>query len=122
MQMQPKAQWEGQSLIGNTFRVEWQRRHDVAMMTCNHLKNPWNDNQPVRIARDGQEMPSDIGEQIVDAIESSAKANGVMGPREHLHLPFASPFFLLPPLPSFRKTIANCDQLSTWLGPMTICL
>ena len=68
--------------MGSSFEVEWQRRYDLVMRSCDHLINPWNENKPVRIARDGQEMPASIGKQLVDAIEQAAVADNVVKPRE----------------------------------------
>lgn len=31
---------------------------------CMDLKNPWNDNKPVKISRDGQEVEPSIGEKL----------------------------------------------------------
>ncbi|KAK9826924.1 hypothetical protein WJX74_000461 [Apatococcus lobatus] len=75
-----EANWQGKTLVGNTFKVEWQRRHDLGMSVTNHLTNPWNEGKPVRIGRDGQEMPSTVGEELVDIIEESAKAQHVPRP------------------------------------------
>ena len=82
VQRDQQAQWRGRSLVGNTFRVDWRRRHDVVMSDANHLTNPWNEDQPVRIGRDGQEMPASVGKQLVDIIECSAESQHVMRPCE----------------------------------------
>ncbi|KAK9856085.1 hypothetical protein WJX84_005291 [Apatococcus fuscideae] len=75
-----RRDWEGRLAVGSSFEVEWQRRYDLVMRSCDHLINPWNENKPVRIARDGQEMPASIGKQLVDAIEQAAVADHVIKP------------------------------------------
>ena len=58
------------------------------MSVTNHLANPWNDGKPVRIGRDGQEMPSNVGQELVDIIEESAEAQHVSRPgMRHPHIP-----------------------------------
>ena len=82
-----RRDWEGRLAVGSSFEVEWQRRYDLVMRSCDHLVNPWNENKPVRIARDGQEMPASIGKQLVDAIEQAAVADHVVKPRMSPSLP-----------------------------------
>ncbi len=82
MQRDQQGQWRARSLVGNTFTVEWQRRYNLPMSDANHLTNPWNEGQPVRIGRDGQEMPASVGKQLVDIIDRAADAGHVMKPSE----------------------------------------
>ena len=39
-------------------------RGEVAFLHTLHLKNPWNENKPVKISRDGQEVEPAVGEQL----------------------------------------------------------
>ena len=79
-----RNEWRGRLAVGGSFEVEWQRRYDLVMRSCDHLTNPWNENKPVRIARDGQEMPASIGKELVDAIETAAEQDHVIRPRMFL--------------------------------------
>ena len=39
-------------------------RGEVAFLHTLHLKNPWNENKPVKISRDGQEVEPGVGEEL----------------------------------------------------------
>jgi len=72
--------WEGGAAVGGTFRVVWLRRYDLPFGATEHLTNPLNEGKPVKIGRDGQELPSDVGEALVALIEEGADAAGVPRP------------------------------------------
>ena len=44
------------SALGGVFKVDWICRKDLSFSKVIHLNNPWNDNKPVKIGRDGQEI------------------------------------------------------------------
>lgn len=66
--------------MGGTFRVVWLRRFDLPFGATEHLTNPLNEGKPVKICRDGQELPPDVGEALVALIEDGADAAGVPRP------------------------------------------
>ena len=66
--------------MGGTFRVVWLRRFDLPFGATEHLSNPLNEGKPVKICRDGQELPPDVGEALVALIEDGADAAGVPRP------------------------------------------
>lgn len=72
--------WEGGAAVGGTFRVVWLRRYDLPFGATEHLTNPLNEGKPVKIGRDGQELPPDVGEALVALIEEGADAAGVPRP------------------------------------------
>lgn len=39
-------------VLGGTFKLHWLNRNELPFIRTNHLHNPWNDNRPVKIARD----------------------------------------------------------------------
>ena len=41
---------------GNAFRVKWQTIYDLNFNDVAHLRNPYNENKPIKISRDGQEV------------------------------------------------------------------
>lgn len=85
---------------GRTFKVKWLRLNDLPFQKTLHLKNPLNDNKPVKISRDCQvlssndeyilrevcflelsdcvllfqELPQDIGEALCELLDGNAGA------------------------------------------------
>ncbi|KAI7988074.1 Zinc finger CCCH domain-containing protein 45, partial [Camellia lanceoleosa] len=54
---------------GRSFKVKWLRLHDLPFQKTLHLKNPLNDYKPVKISRDCQELPQDIGEALCELLD-----------------------------------------------------
>lgn len=54
---------------GRSFKVKWLRLHDLPFQKTLHLKNPLNHYKPVKISRDCQELPPDIGEALCELID-----------------------------------------------------
>ncbi|KAL4781159.1 YT521-B-like domain-containing protein [Aspergillus varians] len=52
-------------LIGNPFRVRWLSTERVPFHRTRGLRNLWNANREVKIARDGTELEAPIGEKLV---------------------------------------------------------
>ncbi|KAG5445616.1 YTH domain-containing protein 1 [Clonorchis sinensis] len=66
------------NLLSNPFRIKWISKRDLPFSKVNHLTNPWNENKPVKIGRDGQEIEGVCGEALCrllleDITESSIK-------------------------------------------------
>jgi hypothetical protein len=72
--------WEGGAAIGGTFRVEWKRRYDLPFEATGHMHNPLNEGKPLRICRDGQELPPELGRALTHLIDQGADAAGVPPP------------------------------------------
>jgi len=51
------------SLTG-LFKLEWITREELVFHKTSHLLNPWNENKPVKIGRDGQEFEVKCGEAL----------------------------------------------------------
>eukprot|EP00916_Digyalum_oweni_P010012 GHVL01016867.1.p1 GENE.GHVL01016867.1~~GHVL01016867.1.p1 ORF type:complete len:333 (-),score=55.94 GHVL01016867.1:1399-2397(-) len=49
---------------GRPFRLKWLRKTELSFDATLYLMNPWNENKPVRTARDGQEMPFSVGSKL----------------------------------------------------------
>lgn len=62
--------------VGNNwtvpFQIEWLSipGKTVPFYMVKHLKNSYNDNQPVNIARDGTEIEPEVGQQIIKLFKS----------------------------------------------------
>ncbi|XP_057524090.1 uncharacterized protein LOC130803884 isoform X1 [Amaranthus tricolor] len=54
---------------GRSFRVKWLRLSNLAFHKTLHLKNPLNEFKPVKISRDCQELPPEIGEALCQLID-----------------------------------------------------
>lgn len=50
---------------GNPFHVEWQSAKKVPFYRTRGLRNPWNANREVKIARDGTEIEPAVGAKLV---------------------------------------------------------
>lgn len=50
--------------LSANFRVHWIKQCTVPLAQADHIKNPQNDDLPVRRCRDGQELPSSVGERL----------------------------------------------------------
>ncbi|CAI8055726.1 YTH domain-containing protein 1 [Geodia barretti] len=53
-----------QAQLGGVFKLEWIHKGCLDFNMCQDLKNPWNDNKPVKISRDGQEIEPTVGERL----------------------------------------------------------
>lgn len=75
-----QGQWEGTQNLGSCFGLEWRRLYDLPFSETEFLKNPLNEDKPVKISRDGQELPPDIGQELVRLFEEGAERAGVPRP------------------------------------------
>ncbi|XP_013407349.1 YTH domain-containing protein 1 isoform X2 [Lingula anatina] len=73
--------------LSGVFKLDWVTRRDLPFTKTAHLLNPWNDNKPVKIGRDGQPVEPRCGEALcrmfpadeaidISAITRKAKAKG----------------------------------------------
>lgn len=75
-----QGQWEGTQNLGSCFGLEWRRLYDLPFSETEFLKNPLNEDKPVKISRDGQELLPDIGQELVRLFEEGAERAGVPRP------------------------------------------
>lgn len=52
-------------LIGKPFRIRWLSTEKVPFHRTRGLRNPWNANREVKIARDGTELEFSVGEKLL---------------------------------------------------------
>lgn len=50
---------------GTPFRIEWISTSRLPFRRTRHLRNPWNANREVRIARDGTDLEPSVGKRLV---------------------------------------------------------
>ncbi|RUS18679.1 YT521-B-like domain-containing protein [Endogone sp. FLAS-F59071] len=53
-----------ESSLGGTFRVKWLKIENLPFERTNNIRNSWNEDLPVKRSRDGQELPSNVGEML----------------------------------------------------------
>jgi YT521-B-like domain len=51
--------------FGKPFRVEWLSTERLPFYRTRGLRNPWNSNREVKIARDGTELEPSVGKRLV---------------------------------------------------------
>jgi hypothetical protein len=51
--------------FGNSFRIEWLSTERLPFYRTRGLRNPWNSNREVKIARDGTELEPSVGKRLV---------------------------------------------------------
>lgn len=60
--------------FGKLFDIKWLKLHDLDFNEINHIRNPWNEYQNIKISRDGQELPNKVGAEICDLIDAGVYA------------------------------------------------
>lgn len=58
----------GTAHYGRNFCVKWLKLCELSFHKTRHLRNPYNENLPVKISRDCQEMEPSIGEQLASLL------------------------------------------------------
>jgi hypothetical protein len=65
----PAVEWElppgiSAKALGGVFEIDWICKKELSFTCTTHLHNPWNDNKPVKIGRDGQEIEPKVAEEL----------------------------------------------------------
>jgi len=58
----------GTAHYGRNFSMQWLKLCELSFQKTHHLRNPYNDNLPVKISRDCQELEPFIGEQLASLL------------------------------------------------------
>ncbi|KAJ3679361.1 hypothetical protein LUZ60_017372 [Juncus effusus] len=58
----------GTAHYGRNFSMKWLKLCELSFNKTHHLRNPYNDNLPVKISRDCQELEPSIGEQLASLL------------------------------------------------------
>lgn len=64
-----------QSTFGKPFKISWQSTERLPFYRTRGLRNPWNANREVKIARDGTELEPTIGRKLIGMFEQQAQIN-----------------------------------------------
>lgn len=57
--------------FGSSFRIEWLSTERLPFYRTRGLRNPWNSNREVKIARDGTELEPSVGKRLVSMFPRS---------------------------------------------------
>jgi hypothetical protein len=60
--------------FGESFEVEWISTTCLSFHRTRGLRNPWNENKEIEIARDGTEIEPSIGRRLVQMFHQSAQS------------------------------------------------
>ncbi|KAJ9191872.1 hypothetical protein DTO164E3_8619 [Paecilomyces variotii] len=87
----------GTQSFGKPFRIEWMSTGRLPFYRTRGLRNPWNANREVKIARDGTEIEPSVGRKLtqlfhVQPTASSTSLGSSSGQPHSYHLPPQSPY------------------------------
>mmetsp|Transcript_41198 Transcript_41198/g.74467 ORF Transcript_41198/g.74467 Transcript_41198/m.74467 type:complete len:502 (+) Transcript_41198:27-1532(+) len=60
---------------GRHFDIRWLRLEDIPFSKVTNICNPWNENKSVKISRDGQELPNDVGRTLCELFDAQVYAS-----------------------------------------------
>lgn len=76
-------------VLGRPFKVQWIKTDRLPFVRTRHLRNPWNHDRQIKVARDGTELDPDVGHQLLEewnkppASPASSKRNTQSNPKPH---------------------------------------
>jgi hypothetical protein len=76
---------DGTKTWGKPFKLEWLSTNRLPFYRTRGLRNPWNSNREVKIARDGTEMEPSVGRRLIglfNRVQSPGPTGGM--PRQAL--------------------------------------
>ncbi len=56
-------------LLGKAFRIRWESALSLPFSKTESIRNPLNENKPVKVCRDGQELPENVGDELIQAFK-----------------------------------------------------
>ena len=62
--------------FGKPFKIEWLATNRLPFYRTRGLRNPWNANREVKIARDGTELETSVGKRLVQMFQRSPTESG----------------------------------------------
>lgn len=87
----------GPQSFGRPFKIEWVSTNRVPFYRTRGLRNPWNANRDVKIARDGTELETSIGRRLVQMFHRTPAPVG----HGQMLSPVGSPTMGYPDMPSY---------------------
>ena len=62
--------------FGKPFKIEWLATNRLPFYRTRGLRNPWNANREVKIARDGTELETSVGRRLVQMFQKPPSLEG----------------------------------------------
>lgn len=62
--------------FGKPFKIEWLSTNRLPFYRTRGLRNPWNANREVKIARDGTELETSVGKRLIQMFQKSTATPG----------------------------------------------
>ncbi|KAI1452365.1 hypothetical protein F4805DRAFT_32070 [Annulohypoxylon moriforme] len=84
---------------GKPFKLEWLSTTRLPFYRTRGLRNPWNSNREVKIARDGTELEPSVGRRLIGLFNRIQSPGPIMGPRPGIPIVAGYP---PPPMPPYR--------------------
>ena len=68
----PSEDLPGAHAFGKPFKIEWLSTERLPFYRTRGLRNPWNANREVKIARDGTELETNVGRRLIQMFHHSS--------------------------------------------------
>jgi YT521-B-like domain len=86
-QKEEEEEEEQEQSLGHPFKIEWISIVKLPFHRARGLRNPWNQNREVKIARDGTEMEPSVGRKLVNLFHTVEAPAPVAVPPPQLQYP-----------------------------------
>lgn len=70
-----KSAVSSQTTYGKPFKITWQSTDRLPFYRTRGLRNPWNSNREVKIARDGTEIEPSVGRKLLSMFHQQTQIN-----------------------------------------------
>lgn len=95
----PAEAASGPQAFGKPFKIEWLSTTRLPFYRTRGLRNPWNANREVKIARDGTELETSVGRRLVQMFHRPSANPGMPQAMPGMAMPMGYPPIMRPPGP-----------------------
>ena len=81
----------GTQAFGKPFKIEWLSTNRLPFYRTRGLRNPWNANREVKIARDGTELETSVGRRLIQMFHRPITNPNMPQPMPGMGLPMGYP-------------------------------
>lgn len=75
------------SNVGRPFKITWKSTEKLPFVRTRGLRNPWNSNREIKIARDGTEVEPTIGRRLITMFEQQAQMTAAAMRQPSMNMP-----------------------------------